>query len=76
MAMSRTRKTVLIIIGVVVALGLVVVISAALLLAALRQSAPPVRDNSVLALRVGGPLPDYVPDDPLRKYFGGTDEVA
>ena len=41
MAMSRTRKTVLIIIGVVVALGLVVVISAALLLAALRQSAPP-----------------------------------
>jgi protease-4 len=74
MAMSRTRKTVLIIIGVVVALGLVVVISAALLLAALRQSAPAVRDNSVLALRVGGPLPDYVPDDPLRKYFGGTDQ--
>lgn len=71
MAMSRTRKTVLIITGVVVALGVVVLIGAALLLAAFRQSAPTVRDNSVLALRVGGPLPDYVPDDPFRKYFGG-----
>src|SRR5215204_6229767 len=74
MAMSRTRKTVLIITGIVVALGVMVVIGAALILAALRQSAPPVRDNSVLVLRVGGPLPDYVPDDPLRKYFGGTDQ--
>jgi protease IV len=74
MAMSRTRKTVLIITGIVVGLGLIVVIGAALMLAALRQSAPPVRDNSVLALRVSGPLPDYVPDDPFRKYFGGTDQ--
>lgn len=74
MAMSRTRKIVLIITGVAVALGLVVVIGAALLVAALRQSAPTVRDNSVLALRVGGPLPDFVADDPLRKYFGGTDQ--
>ncbi|MGI8917799.1 MAG: signal peptide peptidase SppA [Pyrinomonadaceae bacterium] len=74
MAMSRTRKTVLIITGIVVALGVMVVIGAALILAALRQSAPPVRDNSVLVLRVGGPLPDYVPDDPLRKYFGGPDQ--
>lgn len=74
MAMSRTRKTVLIITGVVVALGLVVLIGAALLLAALRQGAPTVRNNSVLALRVAGPLPDYVPDDPLRKYFGGADQ--
>lgn len=74
MAMSRTRKTVLIITGVVVALGLVVLIGAALMLAALRQGAPTVRNNSVLALRVAGPLPDYVPDDPLRKYFGGADQ--
>ena len=74
MAMSRTRKTVLIITGVVVALGLVVLIGAALLLAALRQGEPTIRNNSVLALRVGGPLPDYVPDDPLRKYFGGPDQ--
>ncbi|MGI8734440.1 MAG: signal peptide peptidase SppA [Pyrinomonadaceae bacterium] len=72
--MSRTRKTVLIITGVVVALGLVVLIGAALMLAALRQGAPTVRNNSVLALRVAGPLPDYVPDDPLRKYFGGADQ--
>jgi protease-4 len=74
MAMSRTRKTVLIITGIVVALGVIVVIGAALILAALRQSAPPVRDNSVLALRVAGSLPDYVPDDPFRKYFGGSDQ--
>ncbi len=73
MAMSRTRKTVLIITGIVVAIALVVVIGAALILAALRQSSPSIRDNSVLALQVSGPLPDYVPDDPLRKLLGATD---
>ena len=73
MAMSRTRKTVLIITGVVVAVALVVVIGVALILAALRQSSPSIRDNSVLALRVAGPLPDYVPDDPLRKLLGAPD---
>ena len=73
MAMSRTRKTVLIITGIVVAIALVVVIGAALILAALRQSSPSIRDNSVLALRVAGPLPDYVPDDPLRKLLGAPD---
>ncbi|HEU4477861.1 MAG TPA: signal peptide peptidase SppA [Pyrinomonadaceae bacterium] len=71
--MSRTRKTVLIITGVVVAVALVVVIGVALILAALRQSSPSIRDNSVLALRVAGPLPDYVPDDPLRKLLGAPD---
>jgi protease-4 len=35
-----------------------------------RGSRPSIRDNSVLALRVSGPLPDYVPDDPFRRLFG------
>src|SRR5438046_6927429 len=30
-----------------------------------------IRDNSVLALKISGPLPDYVPEDPIRKLFGG-----
>jgi protease-4 len=71
MAMSGTRKTVLIITGIVVGLVLVALIGIALIVAAFRQSAPTVRDNSVLVLRVSGSLPDFVPDDPLRKFLGG-----
>jgi protease-4 len=71
MAMSTARKTVLIVGGILVGLVLVVLIGLAVLVAAFRQSAPTVRDNTVLALRVAGELPDYVPEDPLRKLFGG-----
>jgi len=74
MAMSRTRKTVLIITSIVVGLGLVVLIGLAVLVAAFRQNAPTIADNSVLSLRVAGSLPDYVPYDPLRKLFGGNDQ--
>jgi len=74
MAMSRTRKTLLIVTSIIVGLVLVVLIGFALLVAAIRGSAPSVADNSVLSLRVAGSLPDYVPDDPLRKYFGGPDQ--
>jgi protease-4 len=74
MAMSRTRKTVLIITGVVVALVLVVLIGLALVVASFRNKAPAIENNSVLALRVSGSLPDYVPEDPLRKFFGGSDQ--
>ncbi|MFN2509944.1 MAG: signal peptide peptidase SppA [Pyrinomonadaceae bacterium] len=72
--MSRTRKTVLIITGILGVLVLVALLGLAVLMAAFGQRAPTIRDNSVLVLRVAGPLPDYVPDDPLRKFFGGTDE--
>ncbi|MCA1601449.1 MAG: signal peptide peptidase SppA [Acidobacteria bacterium] len=72
--MSRTRKTILIITSILVALVLVALLGFALLIAAFGQRAPTIRDNSVLALRVAGPLPDYVPDDPLRKFFGGPGE--
>ncbi|HAF15484.1 MAG TPA: signal peptide peptidase SppA [Blastocatellia bacterium] len=74
MAMSRTRKTVLIITGVVVALVLVVLIGLAAIVASFRHNQPSIENNSVLALRVSGSLPDYVPEDPLRKFFGRSDQ--
>ena len=74
MAMSRTRKTVLIITSIVIGLVLVALIGLALLVAAVRSNEPRIADNSVLNLRVAGTLPDYVPYDPLRKFFGGADQ--
>ena len=74
MAMSRGRKTVLIITSLVVGLFLVAIIGLAVLVAAFRQNAPTIADNSVLSLRVAGSLPDYVPYDPLRKFFGGNEQ--
>jgi len=74
MAMSRTRKIVLIITGIVVALVLVVLIGLAALVASFRHREPPIADNSVLTLRIAGALPDYVPEDPVRKIFGGPDQ--
>jgi protease-4 len=74
MAMSRTRKTVLIIVSIVVGLGLVVVIGLALLVASFGHNEPSIQGNSVLALQVAGSLPDFVSPDPLRKLFGNTDQ--
>jgi len=74
MAMSRGRKTVLIITSIVVGLALVVLIGLAVLVSAFRQNPPTIADNSVLTLHVAGSLPDYVPYDPLRRLFGGTDQ--
>lgn len=74
MAMSRTRKIVLIVSGIVVAFLLVVIIGVAMIFAMLRGSEPSIKDNSVLALRIGGSLPDYVPEDPVRRLLGGGDE--
>jgi len=58
----------------VVGLVLVALIGLALLVAAVRKNEPSIADNSVLNLRVAGSLPDYVPYDPLRKIFGGSDQ--
>jgi protease-4 len=55
-------------------MGLVVIIGLALLVASLRRSEPSIAHNSVLALQVSGSLPDYVTPDPLRKFFGSTDQ--
>lgn len=74
MAMSRARKTVLIITSIVVGLILVAIIGLAILVAAFRRSEPTIADNSVLTLHVAGSLPDYVPEDPLRKFFGGNEQ--
>ena len=71
MAMSTTRKVLLIVGGIVLALVLVVVIGIAIIASALGGNRPSIEANSVLTLKVSGALPDYVPDDPLRRLFGG-----
>ena len=70
MAMSTGRKVVLTILGIVLGLVLVVVVGIAIVVSAVRGNRPSIRDNSVLALKVSGPMPDYVPDDPFRRLFG------
>jgi len=75
MAMSGTRKAVFIFGGIFAALIFVTAIGALLIWMALFYKAdPPIRDNSVLVLRVAGTLPDYSPDDPFKKFFGGPDQ--
>src|ERR1043166_5365439 len=74
MAMSGTRKTVLIITGILGALILVGVLGVVILWRAFTKGEPTIHDNSVLALRVAGSLPDYTPDDPFKKIFGGPDQ--
>ncbi|MFN2578925.1 MAG: signal peptide peptidase SppA [Pyrinomonadaceae bacterium] len=69
MAMSKTRKVVLIISAVVLGLVMIVVLGIAILVSALRGNRPSIQDNSVLALKISGALPDYVPDDPFRRIF-------
>ena len=71
MAMSTTRKTVLIISGILLGLVLIVVLGIAIVVSAIRGDRPSIQDNSVLALRISGSMPDYVPDDPFRRIFGG-----
>lgn len=74
MAMSRTRKIVLVIVGVVFVFTIVCLISLALLISSIRRSTPGVEDNSVLVIRVAGSLPDYRPEDSMARIFGGTDD--
>ncbi len=69
MAMSTTRKVVLAITGIVLGLVLIGFVVVALMVAAIRGEQPSIRDNSVLALKISGPLPDYVPDNPLNRIF-------
>jgi protease-4 len=74
MAMSGTKKALLIIGGTLAVLVLVAVIGIAILVSVFRKGEPSIRDNSLLTLRVAGSLPDYSPDDPFKKYFGGPDQ--
>jgi protease-4 len=68
--MSTTRKVVLTIGGILLGLVLIIVVGIAILVSALRGNRPSIRDNSVLALKISGAMPDYVPDDPFRRLFG------
>ena len=74
MAMSGTKKTLLIIGGILAVLLLVAILGVAVLVAMFRKGEPTIADNSLLTLRVAGSLPDYSPDDPFKKYFGGPDQ--
>ena len=74
MAMSRARKTVLIVSSIVVGLLLVALIGLAIVVGSFRQGEPSIENNSVLALRMAGSLPDYVAPDPLRRFFGHNDQ--
>ena len=74
MAMSGTRKALLIIGGIFAVLIMFAVIGVVGIWLAFRTPEPTIRDNSVLVLRVAGALPDYTPDDPFKKYFGGPDQ--
>ena len=68
MAMSKTSKILLLLGGIFIALLLVAVI--AIIFAAGTMGRPSVGENSVLVLSVSGELPDYVPEEPLTKAFG------
>src|SRR5436190_16447407 len=68
MAMSKTSKVLLLIVGIVSVVVIVGVIAVALL--AESFSRPSVPDNSVLVLSVSGDLPDYVPEDQFAKAIG------
>lgn len=56
MAMSGTRKTILIIGGIFAVVVLVAILGIAILVAAFRKSEPVIADNSLLALRISGSL--------------------
>ena len=71
MAMSNTRKVVLTISAIVIGLVIVFMVGLAILVSAFRPKPVSISANSVLELRVSGSLPDYVPDDPLRRLFSG-----
>ncbi|MBC7797010.1 MAG: signal peptide peptidase SppA [Pyrinomonadaceae bacterium] len=69
--MSGTRKAFLIIGGIILAIVLVSVIGIVILFSSLNNG-PTVATNSVLVLKVSGSLPDYAPEDPTAKLFGGA----
>ncbi|MGA9997482.1 MAG: signal peptide peptidase SppA [Pyrinomonadaceae bacterium] len=72
--MSRKQKIALIISGVLILVLIVALAVVALVVSAVRGSEPVVQNNSVLTLKIEGSLPDYVPEDPIRKIFGEDDQ--
>jgi protease-4 len=72
MPMSRARKVFLVIFIIVVVLLIFGAIGIVLAVSAMRTE-PAIRNNSVLEVRISGALPDYVPDDALRRIFNADD---
>ncbi len=70
MAMSRTRKIVLAVLGVILALVVIAFLFIAVIISSLREQEPAIADHSVLVLKVGGALPDYATEDPVARMFG------
>ena len=66
--MSKGKKTLLIIGGILFALVLAAVVGVALIARSINKT--DVADNSVLVLHVSGNLPDYAPEDSTAKMFG------
>ena len=71
MAMSCGRKIALILGSIFLVFVLVVVIGIAILFSMFRHTEPVIRDHSVLALKIEGELPDYIPDTLQNRLFGG-----
>src|ERR1043165_1472269 len=74
MAMSCGRKIALILGSLFLLFVLGVVIGLAILFSMFRHQEPVIRDHSVLALKVEGSLPDYVPDTLSNRLFGSDRE--
>jgi protease IV len=74
MAMSCGRKIALILGSLFLLFALVVVIGLVILFSMFRHKEPVIRDHSVLALKVEGSLPDYVPDTLSNRLFGNDRE--
>ncbi len=70
MAMSCGRKIAIVLGSLFLVFVIAVIIVLAVLFSFLRGGEPAIRDNSVLALKVEGELPDYVPDSFARRIFG------
>src|SRR6476620_10641607 len=68
MAMSKTSKILLAVVGVIFVVLVVGIIAVAVLAESFGR--PSVPDNSVLVLSISGELPDYVPEDQFTKTLG------
>jgi len=53
---------------------LIAFVCIALVVSAMQGGNPTIHENSVLALRVTGSMPDYLPDDPIRRLLGSDDQ--
>jgi protease-4 len=72
--MTRSRKIALIILGILAIVVIVVGLGVGLIVYSLRHNEPSIHDNSVLALKIEGDLPDYVPEDFTRRLLGQDEQ--